>query len=205
MPSLRKVLIVVLAVVLVVIVAAAFVYRNIPNHNTDLAYFDTLIVLGNPAEADGTPSPEQRERTLEGVREYKAGVAPHLIFTGGAAHSRYVEADVMKDLAVAQGVPPRDITVEDQAQNTIQNIYYSEQIMEAHGWKSAEVISSPSHLPRAGLILAHYSFAWRTSAAPWPPEYSMLQKMLHFAVESEYCLRLSIFGFPASRFLPQPN
>jgi uncharacterized SAM-binding protein YcdF (DUF218 family) len=205
MPSLRKVLIVVLAVVLVVIVAAAFVYRNIPNHNTDLAYFDTLIVLGNPAEADGTPSPEQRERTLEGVREYKAGVAPHLIFTGGAAHSRYVEADVMKDLAVAQGVPPRDITVEDQAQNTIQNIYYSEQIMEAHGWKSAEVISSPSHLPRAGLILAHYSFAWRTSAAPWPPEYSMLQTMLHFAVESEYCLRLSIFGFPASRFLPQPN
>ena len=203
MQSLRKVLTVLLAVGLVVFVATVFVYRTIPNHNTDLTHFDTLIVLGNPAEADGAPSPEQRERTLEGVREYRAGVAPHLIFTGGAAHNRFVEADVMKDLAVAQGVPASDITVEDQAQNTIQNIYYSEQIMEAHHWKSAEVISSPSHLPRAGLILAHYSVAWRTSAAPWPAEYSMLQKMLHFAVEAEYCLRLRIFGFPSSRFLPQ--
>jgi uncharacterized SAM-binding protein YcdF (DUF218 family) len=162
MQSLRKVLIVVLAVVLVVTFAAVSVYRDIPNHNTDLTHFDTLIVLGNPAEADGTPSPEQRERTLEGVQEYKAGVAPHLIFTGGAAHNRFVEADVMKTLAVAQGVPVSDITVEDQAQNTIQNIYYSAQIMEAHHWKSAEIISSPSHLPRASLILAHYPFAWRT-------------------------------------------
>jgi uncharacterized SAM-binding protein YcdF (DUF218 family) len=204
MQSLRKILIVVLAMVLLVIISAACVYRRIPNHNTDLTHFDTLIVLGNPAGADGTPSPEQQERTLEGVREYKEGVAPHLIFTGGAAHNRFVEAEVMKTLAVEQGVPASDITVEDQAQNTIQNIYYSEQIMEAHHWKSAEVISSPSHLPRAGLILAHYSFAWRTSAAPWPAEYSTLEKMLHFAVEAEYCLRLRIFGFPASRFLPHP-
>jgi uncharacterized SAM-binding protein YcdF (DUF218 family) len=204
MQSLRKPLIIVLVVVLVVVTATAFVYRNIPNHNTDLTHFDTLIVLGNPAEANGTPSSEQRERTLEGVREYKAGVAPHLIFTGGAAHNRFVEADVMRDLAIAQGVPARDITVEDQAQNTIQNIYYSDQIMETHHWKSAEVISSPSHLPRAGLILAHYSFAWRTRPAPWPAEYSKVQELLHFCVEAEYCMRLRIFGFPPSRFLPQP-
>jgi uncharacterized SAM-binding protein YcdF (DUF218 family) len=198
MQSLRKVLIVVLAVVLVVTFAAVSVYRDIPNHNTDLTHFDTLIVLGNPAEADGTPSPEQRERTLEGIREYKAGIAPHLIFTCGAAHNRFVEADVMRDLALAQGVPANDITVEDQAQNTIQNIYYSEQIMKAHHWKSAEVISSASHLPRAGLILAHYAFAWRTSAAPWPPEYSTLQKMLHFGrggvLPETADLRLSSFA-----------
>jgi uncharacterized SAM-binding protein YcdF (DUF218 family) len=204
MQSLRKILIVVLALVLLVIISAALVYRHISNHNTNLTHFDTLIVLGNPAGADGAPSPEQRERTLEGVRQYKAGVASHLIFTGGAAHNRFVEADVMRDLAIAQGVPASDITVEDQAQNTIQNIYYSEQIMEAHHWKSAEIVSSPSHLPRTALILEHYSIAWRTSAAPWPVEYSMLQKMLHFAVEAEYCLRLRIFGFPSSRFLLQP-
>jgi uncharacterized SAM-binding protein YcdF (DUF218 family) len=204
MRSLRKILILLLAVVFVVTINAVFVYRHIPNHNTDLTHFDTLIVLGNPAGADGTPSPEQRERTLEGVREYKAGIAPHLIFTGGAAHNRFVEAEVMKALAVAEGVPASDITLEDQAQNTIQNIYYSEQIMQANHWKSAEVISSPSHLPRAGLILAHYSLAWRTSAAPWPAEFSTLQKVLHYAVEAEYCLRLQIFGFPPSRFLPHP-
>lgn len=204
MQSLRRILIVLLAVVLVVIVDAAFVYRNIPNSNTELRHFDALIVLGNPALPDGTPSPEQRERTLEAVREYESGAATHLIFTGGAAHNRFVEADLMKTLAVAHGVPSNDITVEDQAQNTVQNIYYSNQIMDAHHWTSAEVISSPSHIPRAALILSHYSFAWRTHAAPWPAEYSLLQRVMHFCVEAEYCLRLKVFGFPASRFLPKP-
>lgn len=204
MRSLRKILIILLAVGFVVIVCAAFVYRNIPNGSTNLRHFDTLIVLGNPAMPDGTPSPEERERTLEAVREYRDGVASHLIFTGGAAHNRFVEADVMKTLAVANGVPSNEITVEDQAQNTIQNIYYSDRIMEAHHWTSAEVISSPSHLPRTGLILLHYSFAWRTHAAPWPTEYTMLQKLAHFCVEAEYCLKLRVFGFPAARFLPKP-
>jgi uncharacterized SAM-binding protein YcdF (DUF218 family) len=201
MQSLRKILIILLAV-FVAIVDATFVYRNVPKSNTDLRHFDTLIVLGNPAMPDGTPSPEQRERTLEAVREYRDGVASHLIFTGGAAHNRFVEADVMKTLAVANGVPSNEIMVEDQAQNTIQNIYYSDQIMAAHHWTSAEVISSPSHLPRTGLILSHYSFAWRTHAAPWPTEYSILQKLAHFCVEAEYCLKLRVFGFAVSRFLP---
>ena len=204
MRLLRKILIILLAVVFVVIVCATFVYRNIPNGNTDHKHFDTLIVLGNPAMPDGTPSPEERERTLEAVREYRDGVASHLIFTGGAAHNRFVEGDVMKTLAVANGVPSNEITVEDQAQNTIQNIYYSDQIMEAHHWTSAEVISSPSHLPRAGLILSHYSFAWRTHPAPWPTEYTMLQKLARFCVEAEYCLKLQVLGFPPTRFLPRP-
>jgi len=154
----RKLLIVLFTLCAITMVVVAVLYRDIPNSNTDLTHFDTLIVLGNPASADGTASPEQRERTMEGVREFKAGVAPHLIMTGGAAHNQFVEANVMRDLAVAQGVPAEDVLVEGQAQNTIQNIYYSEKIMAAQHWTSAEVISSASHLPRAALILKHYSF-----------------------------------------------
>jgi uncharacterized SAM-binding protein YcdF (DUF218 family) len=194
----------VFAIVLIAIVAAVYVYRTIPTQDTNLTHFDTIIVLGTPAEPDGTPSPEQRERTLEGVREYKAGVAPELIFTGAAAHNQFVEAHVMATLAIVQGVPPSAVIEEDQAQNTIQNIFYSERIMAQHGWTSAEVVSSPSHLPRTALILQHFPFNWRTHAAPWPPEYSLWQRAAHYAVEAEYCLRLRIFGFPPSRFLPRP-
>jgi hypothetical protein len=76
---LRKLLTAVFALVLIAIAVVAFVYRTIPTRNTDLTHFDTIIVLGTPANPDGTPSPEQRERTLEGVREFKAGhrSAPH--------------------------------------------------------------------------------------------------------------------------------
>ena len=203
MRPLRKLLLILLALFAVTFIAAVFVVKSIPTANTSLTHFDTIIVLGTPANADGTASPEQRERTLEGVREYKAGVAPTLIFTGGPAHNQFVEAHVMAMLALSKGVPPAAIIEEDHAQNTVQNIFYSRQIMSNSGWNSAEVVSSPSHLPRTALILEHYPIQWSTHAAPWPPEYSTWQRAAHYAVEAEYCLRLRLLGFPATRFLPQ--
>src|SRR6266481_4668506 len=200
MHPLRKLLIFLVALVVLVIGGAAFVYRSIPTTNTNLKHFDTIIVLGTPARLDGTPSPEQRERTLQGVREFKAGIAPHLIFTGGPAHNQFVEAHTLAMLALAQGVPPDAILEEGQAQNTIQNIFYSQRIMAAHGWTTAEVVSSPSHLPRTALILKHFSMQWSTDPAPWPPEYTFWQLAAHYSVEAEYCLRLQAFGFPATRF-----
>jgi uncharacterized SAM-binding protein YcdF (DUF218 family) len=202
MPSLRKLLAIFVALLIFVIGGVALVYRTIPMRNTNLTHFDTIIVLGTPAELDGTPSPEQRERTLEGVRQFKAGIAPHLIFTGAAAHNQFVEAQTMAALAEAEGVPPDAIIEEGQAQNTVQNIFYSQRIMAAHGWTSAEVVSSPSHLSRTALILKHFSIQWSTRPAPWPPEYTFWQRAAHYSVEAEYCLRLEIFGFPTTRFLP---
>ncbi len=199
----RRLLVVLFVLCGITVVSAAFVYRGIPSGNTDLSHFDTLIVLGTPANPDGSASPEQRERTLEGVREYKAGVASHLIMTGGAAHNQFVEAYGMKELAIAQGVPADAITEEGQAQNTVQNIYYSEKIMVTQHWTSAEIVSSPSHLPRAALILEHYSFFWRTHPAPWPREYSALQRAVRYCVEAEYCLRLRMLGFPSTPYLPR--
>ena len=202
MHPLRKLLAILAALVVFVIAGVALVYRTIPTHNTNLTHFDTIIVLGTPARLDGTPSPEQRERTLEGVRQFKAGIAPHLIFTGAAAHNQFVEAHTMATLAEAEGISPDAIIEEGQAQNTIQNIFYSQRIMAAHGWTSAEIVSSPSHLPRTALILEHFSFQWSTHPAPWPPEYTFWQRAAHYSVEAEYCLRLEIFGFPTTRFLP---
>ena len=203
MHLLRKLLAIALALGVLLVAGTVFNYRNIPSANTGMTHFDTIIVLGTPARPDGTPSPEQRERTLEGVREYKAGVAPTLIFTGGSAHNQFIEAHIMATLAEAQGVPSNAILEEGRAQNTIQNIFYSQRIMAEHNWNSAEVVSSPSHLPRAALILEHYGFHWRTHPALWPSEYGFWERTAHYAVEAEYCLKLRILGFPASRFLPQ--
>jgi uncharacterized SAM-binding protein YcdF (DUF218 family) len=211
MPRPRKLLAIFVALLIFVIGGAALVYRTIPTRNTNLTHFDTVIVLGTPANPDGSPSPEQRERTLEGIREFKAGIAPHLIFTGAAAHNQFVEAHTMATLAEAEGISPDAIIEEGQAQNTIQNIFYSQRIMAAHGWTSAEIVSSPSHLPRIALILKNFSMQWSTHPAPWPHEYTLWQRAAHYSVEAEYCLRLEIFGFPTTRFLlshprpPQPS
>ena len=200
---LRRVAAILLVLFVIATLATIFIYRSIPSQNTPAADFHVIIVLGTPANPDGTPSPEQRERTLEGVREFQAGVAPHIIFTGGPAHNQFVEAHVMAKLAMSKGVPPNAIIEEDQAQNTIQNIFYSRRIMSSYGWDTAEVVSSPSHLPRTALILEHYPIEWRTHAARWPPEYGFTQRAAHYIVEAENCFKLRVFGFPRTRFLPQ--
>jgi vancomycin permeability regulator SanA len=138
----------------------------------------------------------------EGVREYKAGVASSIIMTGGAAHNQFTEANCMKRFAVEQGAPADAVIEEGQAKDTIQNIYFSSEIMQQHGWKSAEVVSSPSHLQRTALILKHYSFAWRTHAAHWPPEYDEAHIQRIYAGEAKYCWTLTHTGFRHSQWLP---
>ncbi|QNI35252.1 YdcF family protein [Edaphobacter albus] len=184
-------------------------FFTLPQHNTTATHFDAIVVLGTPSKLDGTPSPEQRERVLEGVREYKAGIAPRIIMTGGAAHNHFVEAHSMAQFAASQGVPPSAIVEEDRSQNTIQNIFYSAQIMHQQGWSSAEVVSSPYHLGRTELILLAFnkrqpalSIDWRTHPSKWPPEYAIYHKIILNTVEAWRCLQLRFLSFPSSRFLP---
>ena len=200
-------LLVVLVAVFAYFLVPALSYETIPDHNTDAAHFDLLIVLGHPARNDGTPDPEMRERVEEAVREYRAGVAPRILMTGGAAHNGFVEAKVMADLAEREGVPAASVIVEPQAKDTIQNIWYSRQIMLRNGWKSAEVISSSYHLPRTALILARYdqsdlAFSWRTHASLWPSEYGQRQRLQYLFHEALGSVKLRLHGFGKRKFLP---
>jgi len=183
------------------VLSVAGLYLTVPQANTNIRKFDAIIILGTPARDDGTPSPEQREGVMEGVREYRAGTAPHVIMTGGAAHNQYVEAHVMAELAESQGVPSPAVTEESRAQNTIQNAYYSVRIMQSKGWHSAEVVSSPSHLPRASLIFQHFPIEWRMHGSHWPPGL-IFQPAVIYTAEALYTSRLRILGFHPTPFLP---
>ena len=152
--------------ILVLLAWGAIARRLAPTSNTALTRFDAIIVLGYPADSDGNPTPTQLARVTEAVHEYERGVAPRLILTGGAVLNRFVEARVMARTAQAQGVPESATFVEPEARDTIENACYAMRIMNAHGWRSAEVVSSASHLPRAGLIFSGLPLEWRMHAAP---------------------------------------
>lgn len=137
-----------------------------PTSNTTQDHFDVLIVLGSPVDPDGNPSPHELARVTEAVHEYERGVAPRIIFTGGAVANRFVEAQVMARTAEAQGIPASAVLEDPVARDTMENTCNALRIMRSHGWDSAEVISSPSHLPRAALILSHLPIEWRVHAAP---------------------------------------
>jgi uncharacterized SAM-binding protein YcdF (DUF218 family) len=183
----------ILALFIWVIVARAVVSRS----NTARQSFDAIIVLGTPADSDGNPTPALLDRITEGVREYQRGVAPHLIFTGGAAHNQFVEAEVMARVAEAQGVPASVIFKESRALDTIQNACYSARILKDHNWHSAEVISNASHLPRAAMILTRLAgsgpadarLQWRVHATPdglTPGYYSNIAQMVEIFKTARY-------------------
>ena len=145
---------------------AALARALAPRENTSQDKFDALIVLGSPADADGNPSPVEQARVSEAVREYERGIAPRMILSGGAAHNQFIEAEVMARTAEAQGIPASAIVEEGQAKDTIENACNSLRIMRERGWRSAEVVTSPSHAPRAAMIFSRLPLKWRMHAAP---------------------------------------
>jgi uncharacterized SAM-binding protein YcdF (DUF218 family) len=113
-----------------------------------LDHYDTALVLGCPASPDGTPSMCERCRVKSAVRQYRRGSVGKLVFSGGAAHSPTVEADVMGDLAVRRGVAPADVLRERRALTTWQNVRFSLPLLSG----TVLIISTADHLPRARRI-----------------------------------------------------
>jgi uncharacterized SAM-binding protein YcdF (DUF218 family) len=113
---------------------------------------DVIVVLGHPANADGSPSPAMQEQAALAAALFRACLAPALLFTGGAVHNEHMEAQVMADLAVQQGVPAAAIATETQARDTFENARYCWQIMQQHGWRNAIVVTTPYHVRRASHI-----------------------------------------------------
>jgi uncharacterized SAM-binding protein YcdF (DUF218 family) len=153
-------------VVFALIAWAALARALAPRENTQLNQFDVLIVLGDPADPDGNPTPTELARVTTAVHEYERGVAPRMIFTGGAVRNEFVEAQVMARTAEAHGIPASAILEDSQARNTIENACDSMRMMRGHGWDTAEVVTSPYHVPRAAMIFSRLPLQWRMQAAP---------------------------------------
>ena len=130
--------------------------RDVLDHPPTREQFDAALVLGCPASPDGSASPCERCRVKTAVRTFRRGRARMLLFSGAAAHSPHVEADVMADLAVARGVPRDRILTEPRALTTWQNLRYSARLLRAHHLETVLIISTSDHLPRARRMARYY-------------------------------------------------
>jgi uncharacterized SAM-binding protein YcdF (DUF218 family) len=176
--------------------------RFAPQGNTDKTHFDTLVVLGDPADADGNPTPIELARVTEAVREYERGAAAHLIFTGAAVANRYVEAQVMARTAEAQGIPAAAVLVEPEARDTIHNACYAVRLMQGRGWSSAEVVTSGWHAERAGLIFSRLPIDWRMHEAPALEPQSGWYEDAKALVETLKTVRYLVWARPMERCEP---
>jgi uncharacterized SAM-binding protein YcdF (DUF218 family) len=157
----------------------------------------TGFVLDPPRQAPLPPSDaivvisgdEQLARFREGLRLYRLGLGRYLVFSGAAddAASRS-NADVMRDLAIQQGVSPNSILEEPQGQDTWGNAVYTRPLLEARGLTSVILVTSPYHLRRAQLT---FEAAFKDSG---------IQVVAHAAPDSQW-RKLSWWQEPETRRL----
>ncbi len=190
------------ALVVVLVIWAVLARTFAPAGNTPRSRFDAIIVLGSPADSEGNPTPGQLARVTEAVHEYERGVASRLIVTGGATRGEFIEAKVMARAAEAEGVPASAVFEEPNALDTIHNACYSARIMKAHGWRSAEVVSAASHLPRAGIIFSRTSLEWRTHAAPPLEPEGAVSRQAFEVLEVLKTIRYLVYANWAERCTP---
>jgi uncharacterized SAM-binding protein YcdF (DUF218 family)/glycosyltransferase involved in cell wall biosynthesis len=117
---------------------------------------DAIVVFGGGVGESGQAGGGYQERVVAAVDLYRAGYARAIVFSSGFQFAMR-EAEVMRDLAVANGVPPDAVMLEDRAANTRENVLFTDAILREHGWRSILLVSSPYHMRRALLT-------WRASA-----------------------------------------
>lgn len=117
---------------------------------------DAIVVFAGGAGESGQAGGGYQERVKQAVDLYGAGYAPRMIFSSGFVFA-FQEAQVMRGLAEANGVPSEAIILETHATNTYQNVVLTNQILAQNGWKRILLVSSPYHMRRAVMT-------WRKSA-----------------------------------------
>jgi uncharacterized SAM-binding protein YcdF (DUF218 family)/glycosyltransferase involved in cell wall biosynthesis len=111
---------------------------------------DAIVVFGGGVGESGQAGGGYQERVKQAVDLYRQGFAPRVVISSGFVFA-FKEADVMRSLAVANGVPESAIVLELEAANTRQNVTFTNAILEQNGWRRILLVSSPYHMRRALL------------------------------------------------------
>ena len=85
------------------------------------------------------------------MRLYHEGAAPLLLLSGGGA-GPVPEAEIMRELALARGMPETALLVEPASRNTVENAREAARLLRPRGRNSVLLVTNRSHLPRATLL-----------------------------------------------------
>ena len=128
-----------------------------PVHIETLPHADVAIVLGGSI---GQPLPprvtsdlsDAADRVLYTARLFRAGKVDRILVSGGNLPWQAgvkPESQLVSDLLIEFGVRPGAIVQDDTSRNTHENAVNSAVIMNAQAWRTALLVTSGAHMPRA--------------------------------------------------------
>jgi uncharacterized SAM-binding protein YcdF (DUF218 family) len=127
---------------------------------------EALVVLGAQVRPDGTPSAALEARVRHAVTLYLEGVAPLVVFSGGARDGRPAEALVAWRLAERLGLPESAQLREDGSASTRENASSSAGLLRARGVHRAVVVTDGFHAFRARQWFRRCGLEVAVSPAP---------------------------------------
>jgi uncharacterized SAM-binding protein YcdF (DUF218 family) len=106
------------------------------------APYDVIIVPGFPYQ-DSTWHDIMKMRVQWSKYLFDKGLTHHIIYSGSAVYSPYVESVIMKEYAVAMGIPANKIFTETQAEHSTENLYYAYQIAKENNFEKIALATDP--------------------------------------------------------------
>ncbi len=132
-----------------------------------------LVVLGSRLRPGGAPGPAMMRRVRLAAALLRSERADAVLASGGPAGAQPTEAEVMRAMLIAQGVPEALILVEPRSRNTFENAWFSAGILAGRGARPVIVVTDRYHLPRAllafriaGLRATGAGTAWEGRGRP---------------------------------------
>jgi hypothetical protein len=101
--------------------------------------YDAVIIPGYPFNPDGKMNAIYRMRLAWAFELYETGRTQHIILSGGAVHSPYVEAEIFAMYLMGKGIPANALILERNAEHSLENVFYSMEIAEKYGFEKVAV------------------------------------------------------------------
>jgi hypothetical protein len=108
-----------------------------------------IIALGYGNEAEGHPEFKMAQRVGTAVEAYRKGRAKVIMFCGGYTSGHVAEAEEMKIMAMALGIPEQAILLENGSISTVENARNAQLLVDKRRFRSALLITHRNHLARA--------------------------------------------------------
>lgn len=114
----------------------------------------TVVVLGNQLQSEEIHDRLQGRMDV-GIEVLRSTNSEYLVLSGAQTNPDvpYAECEVMRDYAVTQGVDEDRIRLDDQAEETVGNGYFTRLIVEdLDAGNTIRVVSSCYHMKRAQFV-----------------------------------------------------
>ena len=118
------------------------------NNYSSVKDYDCILVLGAGIWQD-KPSPMLEDRLKTAIDLYKSDVAKKIIMSGEHGKKDYDEVNIMKDFAIKNGVPSKDIFMDHAGFSSYESMYRAKKVFDV---KRMIVVTQKYHLYRSLYI-----------------------------------------------------